>query len=175
MAFVLTNGSRYITVSSTGKIGKTTNIEEADVFPSINKAIEVINRAKKKTTNYHVYDMETKRICWKNNKKKKKRKQYSQEVRELIYRQADGYCQLCGKKLTYNQATLDHIIPLAMGGSNSVDNLQLSCIQCNRLKGSILPETFVNRITDIFIFQMEKKHGKSLKWKIAHSLLLKIL
>lgn len=175
MAIVLTNGEYYIKLDENGKVKKTNVMEEAEIFPSVNKAVEVINWAKKKTSNYYVYDTETKCICWKNNKMKKKRKQYSKEVRELIYKQADGYCQLCGKKLTYKQVTLDHITPLAMGGADSVENLQLSCSQCNRLKGSILPDTFVSRVTDIFIFQMKKKYGNSMKWKIAHKLLMHIL
>ena len=172
MAIVLTNGEFYIKLAENGKVEKTNLMEDAEIFTSVNKAVEVIKRARKKTTNYYVYDTETRCICWKNYKR---RKQYSRGTRELIYKQANGCCQLCGRKITYEQATLDHVIPLVMGGIDSVENLQLSCNQCNQLKGNILPETFVDRITEIFMYQMEKKCGNNLKWKIAKNLLTHML
>jgi 5-methylcytosine-specific restriction endonuclease McrA len=33
------------------------------------------------------------------------------------------------------QASIDHIIPLSRGGRDVRDNLQLTCRQCNRIKG----------------------------------------
>ena len=126
MAIVLTNGEFYIKLAENGKVEKTNLMEDAEIFPSVNKAVEVIKRARKKTTNYYVYDTETRCICWKNYKR---RKQYSRGTRELIYKQANGCCQLCGRKITYEQATLDHVIPLVMGGIDSVENLQLSALK----------------------------------------------
>jgi 5-methylcytosine-specific restriction endonuclease McrA len=41
-------------------------------------------------------------------------------------------CPCCGKK---KRLTLDHIIPLAWGGRNSLDNLQPLCKKCNSEKG----------------------------------------
>jgi 5-methylcytosine-specific restriction endonuclease McrA len=32
----------------------------------------------------------------------------------------------------------DHVIPVARGGSNEVDNLQILCATCNRKKGTSL-------------------------------------
>ena len=39
-----------------------------------------------------------------------KRKHFSQEVRKLLYQQAEGKCALCGKKITFDEMELDHII-----------------------------------------------------------------
>lgn len=58
--------------------------------------------------------------------------------------------------------TLDHIVPLAMGGADAVENLQACCLACNHFKGSVLPVDFMQKITDIFLYQMEK----AIKWKI---------
>ena len=41
-------------------------------------------------------------------------------------------CRWCG---TEADPTLDHVVPLARGGTNAVDNLQVLCADCNQLKG----------------------------------------
>lgn len=53
----------------------------------------------------------------------------------LTYRE-NGRCAICGKDLTRligNDAKLniDHIVPLALGGTNDSTNLQLICSECN--------------------------------------------
>lgn len=47
-------------------------------------------------------------------------------------------CAYCGKKLTRQNATLDHVIPLSRGGDDSPRNLVWCCLKCNREKGSQL-------------------------------------
>lgn len=49
------------------------------------------------------------------------------------------YCRWCDVWLDKNSATLDHVIPLARGGSNGTNNLVLSCEPCNREKGDGAP------------------------------------
>jgi 5-methylcytosine-specific restriction endonuclease McrA len=57
----------------------------------------------------------------------------------------DGWrCRLCGAKTprafrgTYepNAPELDHIVPLALGGSHTPGNCQLACRSCNGRKGA---------------------------------------
>jgi 5-methylcytosine-specific restriction endonuclease McrA len=45
-------------------------------------------------------------------------------------------CIYCSTKLTEMNRTLDHLIPLAKGGTHGVINLVLSCRSCNASKGS---------------------------------------
>lgn len=97
------------------------------------------------------------------------------EVRELIYNTAKGRCALCGRKITYDKMTLDHIVPLAMNGADDVSNLQCTCEACNLFKGSVLPDDFMKRITEIFLYQMDQKEGKRLLWKIVHKILNKMV
>jgi 5-methylcytosine-specific restriction endonuclease McrA len=33
---------------------------------------------------------------------------------------------------------LDHVIPVAKGGQSVLENLQLLCAECNRLKGKLV-------------------------------------
>ena len=175
MAFIITNGSHYAFYTDTGGIRKTTNIKEAEVFPSINKAVTAIKKAPKRTRSYYVCDINTKKICWRQNKHKSQRKRYSQSVREMIYNNAGGHCELCGRKILYKDMTLDHIMPLAMGGEDAESNLQCTCKACNEFKGRILPDDFMERITNIYMYQMEKKYTGRIGWKMAAYILKKYL
>ena len=62
-----------------------------------------------------------------------------------------------------------------MGGLDEVENLSCVCLDDNRFKSNILPEDFMERITSIFMYQMERKNSQSLKWKIVHKLLVKMI
>ena len=48
-------------------------------------------------------------------------------------------------------------------------------IPWNIFKGNILPSDFMERITDIFMYQMERKNSHNIKWKIVHRLLGKLV
>lgn len=47
-------------------------------------------------------------------------------------------CYLCGRELTLQTATIDHVIPLSRGGSHTPDNVKLACKPCNSRKQSKL-------------------------------------
>jgi len=60
-------------------------------------------------------------------------------------------CTYCCNRLSESEVVIDHITPLAIGGDNSIDNLQVTCSWCNSVKGC-LPhenaETKINAILD---------------------------
>jgi hypothetical protein len=66
----------------------------------------------------------------------------SERIDPLIVYERDGWrCGICGelvdKKLTYPDrasATLDHVLPLAKGGTHTYDNVQIAHAQCNSIK-----------------------------------------
>jgi hypothetical protein len=66
---------------------------------------------------------------------KARRELISQDVKVLVWQRDKGRCVECASKL---ELEFDHIIPLAMGGSNTARNLQLLCASCNRRKGATL-------------------------------------
>ena len=115
---------------------------------------------------YYPYDTEDITGCG----AKKKRKTYSKEERKIIYNRSGGRCELCGQRLLLENMTLDHVIPLSMGGEDSMENLQAACYACNQFKSNILPEDFMDRIIRIFLYQTEKKCSKDLKLRIIHKL-----
>jgi 5-methylcytosine-specific restriction endonuclease McrA len=57
------------------------------------------------------------------------------EVRRAVFERDGGQCVECGSKFDLQY---DHLIPVALGGATTVDNLQLLCGECNRLKGADL-------------------------------------
>jgi len=43
-------------------------------------------------------------------------------------------CQLCHEKFDYEELTVEHIIPRARGGTDTNDNITLTCGPCNSMK-----------------------------------------
>lgn len=169
MAYVLTNGKYFIQMSASGGVIKTDSIMEARKYLTTDKAKERLEKAPAKTKGYYILDLDT---CTKYRVTPGgKRIIYPKEIRQEIYDKAEGRCQLCGRKILFEEMTLDHITPLFFNGKDSVENLQCTCKVCNEFKSHILPDEFAERITNIFCFQMKKRYGKSLKWKLVHKLL----
>lgn len=170
MAIVLTNGQHYIATNKKGRIHKTQNIEEARIFYNVNTASRKLMKSSK-CKGYYVYDTEGDE----KPRRVKKRIHYSEDVRRDIYNKYNGKCALCGRYILYEDMTLDHIIPLSKGGADEVENLQACCYIDNQFKGNINPDDFMERITEIFLYQMNKKVGNTVKWKIVHRLLEKMI
>lgn len=55
----------------------------------------------------------------------------------------DKTCVYCGKDIDDKTGTVDHVIPVARGGSFELDNLVGSCKTCNEAKGDKLPTDFI--------------------------------
>jgi 5-methylcytosine-specific restriction endonuclease McrA len=87
---------------------------------------------------------------------KKKRKKVDPIVRRLVWIKSKGICHYCGIQTVFegpknfekpedNQFTVDHLVPVALGGSESRANLVGSCRECNHKKGD-LPEVKFRRV-----------------------------
>lgn len=63
---------------------------------------------------------------------------HTAEDRKRIIETQKNRCYYCGKKMD-KDATIDHVIPLSRGGSNSPENLVAACKSCNSTKGAKLP------------------------------------
>ncbi len=59
--------------------------------------------------------------------------------RRNIYARDSSTCQYCGKRFTTQELSLDHVIPRAMGGKTTWDNLVCACVYCNARKGGRTP------------------------------------
>lgn len=49
-------------------------------------------------------------------------------------------CYLCGERLSYKKATVDHFLPRAHGGTNHWKNLRICCYDCNQNKADLIIE-----------------------------------
>ena len=92
MAILLTNGKYYIAHNRTGAVIKVSDIEQAQDFYSVERAINQRNRTPGKCAGYYYIDTE-------KNKAKIKRKSYSDDERKIIYNKSGGRCELCGQRL----------------------------------------------------------------------------
>jgi len=66
------------------------------------------------------------------------------ELKALFQRQR-GCCAYCSKSI-HKSYHVDHVIPLARGGSNWITNISLACAKCNTAKGATDPLEFARRL-----------------------------
>ena len=48
-------------------------------------------------------------------------------------------CQYCGQRPSRSELNLDHVVPRALGGRSTWENVVCSCVECNRRKGGRTP------------------------------------
>jgi 5-methylcytosine-specific restriction endonuclease McrA len=60
--------------------------------------------------------------------------------RRNVYMRDDFTCQYCGVRMASRELNLDHVVPRALGGKATWENLVTSCRRCNFEKGSATPE-----------------------------------
>ena len=55
------------------------------------------------------------------------------DLKQYVFLRDGGCCRQCGSQ---HELQFDHIIPVAMGGATTAENLQILCGPCNRRKGA---------------------------------------
>ncbi len=106
--------SKFKTAYINGMKGSIKNVSES-------KAVELaINIPKKQT----VTD--------------ERKRSYRREKVKLLKK--NPFCHWCKKELTRETATIEHIIPLGLGGINNMNNYKLACEPCNIERGCDMPE-----------------------------------
>jgi len=68
-----------------------------------------------------------------------KRKSCYRKIRERMFNKTNK-CYWCECKLTLNNSTVDHVIPLSKGGLDHSNNRVLACEPCNKARGNWMPE-----------------------------------
>ena len=66
-------------------------------------------------------------------------------IKHAAMRDCGRRCVYCATPLALESATLDHVVPVAHGGTDTPGNLVTACGPCNRMKGDMLPYEFFAR------------------------------
>ena len=53
----------------------------------------------------------------------------------VLFGQQEGECAGCKMDFPFKIFEVDHVVPRSRGGSDHLENLQLLCASCNRIKG----------------------------------------
>lgn len=67
---------------------------------------------------------------------------HTADDRRTLLRHAPRTCKYCRVDLDYRNRVIDHVVPVAKGGRDTLDNLQVICWQCNAEKGDLDEEHF---------------------------------
>ena len=70
------------------------------------------------------------------------------ENKERLYGKQSGHCNACNEHFQSRHLEIDHIQPQSKGGTDHIDNLQLLCGSCNRIKGNRTQEYLMAILND---------------------------
>lgn len=62
------------------------------------------------------------------------------DLRDVVLKKYKHICQYCGVKGN----TIDHVVPRSKGGKTELENLVCACGNCNKEKGNLYLEDFLN-------------------------------
>jgi len=92
---------------------------------------------------------------------------------DALFERDQGICQICGMRVHPDKhcdsnwsGTIDHIIPLSIGGEHSMSNCQLAHRICNSLKG---------RTDETFSINWERKATENNYWRNKYSGYLELM
>ena len=75
-------------------------------------------------------------------------------IQQAVRNRANFLCEYChnSEKWQYVMFTIEHVIPVSLGGDDSFENLALSCFACNRRKSNKIKgfDPQANKIVQLF-------------------------
>lgn len=78
------------------------------------------------------------------------------EVRQIVYDRYKGKCAICGKFITLEEMTIDHIIPDCKGGGKDFSNMQCTCDSCNCMKHYLTQEEFMRKLFKVTMHNLRR-------------------
>ena len=55
----------------------------------------------------------------------------SRELKKKLIERDGSRCAYCGRELDFDSCTIEHVVPLACGGTSTMDNCIILCCECN--------------------------------------------
>ena len=71
--------------------------------------------------------------------------------KHVLFGQQEGRCTGCRSEFPFRILEVDHVIPQRGGGQDNIENLQLLCAHCNRVKGDRPQEYLIARLRELGI------------------------
>lgn len=71
----------------------------------------------------------------------------SKRLRYEVLRRDNHSCRYCGRGAPEAKLTVDHVVPIALGGSDDPANLVAACVDCNAGKSASNPDAAI--VTDV--------------------------
>ena len=71
--------------------------------------------------------------------------------KHVLFGQQEGRCNGCRSEFPFRILEVDHVIPQSHGGADHLENLQLLCAHCNRVKGDRPQEYLIARLREMNI------------------------
>lgn len=62
---------------------------------------------------------------------------------EFLFKMQNDKCAWCGNLIDGDNFHLDHVVPIAFGGTNDPHNIVVSCNTCNHTKSDTCPGQFL--------------------------------
>lgn len=71
--------------------------------------------------------------------------------RNTLIRKSGGLCEICGAPVTLkrrnrHRASIDHVVHRSRGGPDSLWNLRIACISCNKRRGRAIDQEYMKRL-----------------------------
>jgi HNH endonuclease len=97
------------------------------------------------------------------------RSKISTTIQEQVRQRANYLCEFChaNERWQYVKFTVDHIIPLSLGGGEQLENLALACFHCNRRKTNLLTALDPKSETEVPLFNpRQDSWGEHFRWSM---------
>lgn len=78
-----------------------------------------------------------------------KRRRLSSKERKHLYDKCRGHCAYCGIEIAFRGMQADHMQPLHLGGTDTLENMLPSCRSCNHYKATFTVDKFREHLQGI--------------------------
>lgn len=93
---------------------------------------------------------------------RRKQSKINFSLKKRLYKDVVFYpCCYCKNVFMIEKLTVEHVIPLSMGGTNEDSNISLACAPCNHEKGK--QSWFIKRAQDRERYEPVKEYYRQLK------------